>query len=105
MREDLGENGLVHEEPAGPENPRDLAERRLRSGHVVARAKVEDDVERLVVERQVADICGNEARGERLLPQVTLRSAQQAGVDVHSRDLFRGEEAGEGLEADASAAP
>src|SRR5262245_6084381 len=100
MGEGLRERGLVHEETAGAEDARDLAERGLPRMHVVAGAEVEHRVERAVGERKVADVCGEEATRDAVLPQIALRTAKQSGIHVDSGDLRRLQQTGEGPEAD-----
>ena len=69
MGKDLTERRLVYEQPAGREHPRNLRERRLGPGNVIAGSEVHDQIERGIGKRHAPHVSryqlgGDAGRGE-----------------------------------------
>lgn len=99
MREVLCDRRLVDEPATGPEDPSNLTQRRAcardPAADVIARAEIDDQIERAVVEGKLADVPlehGHVQRGRAHLPAC---DRDQRGVDVYAYETRRPEPLGE----------
>jgi hypothetical protein len=104
VREELAEGRFVDEEPAGGQNALDLAQRVGGAGDVVARAEVDNDVKRVIIEGERADIADQQLGGARTRGEMDAGPGDEASVNIDA-DQPRGlAHPGEDGQGDAAAA-
>ena len=88
MRQVLRYRRLVHEESVHAEDACDLAQgvagAARAAAHVVARAEIDDEVERRGLERQVADVLVKDRCVDPSVRHSTSRQFNEHGIDVHA---------------------
>ena len=96
MRQVLRYRRLVHEESVHAEDACDLAQgvagAARAAAHVVARAEIDDEVERRGLERQIADVLVKDRCVDPSVRHSTSRQFNEHGIDVHA-DKHLGREA------------
>ena len=93
MGEMLRDGRLVHEQPAGREDTRDLVHSGKRAtgptAHVIAGAEVDHHVEAAVAEWQRANIRFDDARIQPPVSHAAGGNVHEGWIDVHPNQLTR----------------
>jgi len=69
VSQELTHRRLVHEQPAGTNDTRDLLKRGFSIGDVIARAEVDDDIDAAIRQRQRVNVGVEELAVDRTGPQ------------------------------------